>query len=922
MSILDQALKLVTESPGDLIYYLVTLFAFEAILAMVAGEWLRERRTPQARRWLVAGLGILLTRGVLMAAALLAWRGVWSATAVMPPLERFMDAVVLLFVGWAALSFSDEYPALATGLLAASLLAGLVGYAAAASVWYRAVSDQPELIFNGYMQDTLWTVVGLGLLSLFCVGVLARRAAQWPLLFGIVLLMLLGHSAHLVAPSAESSVAGWIRLANLAAYPLLAGLVYRQVLDWQHKDLATALRAASRPAADTGDLARTWEWLDAAQDIGASLDLDTTLVTAISVATQVLQAEVCALGLPAKRDHRHMELALIHATDRSTEEGNVFPMDEQPMIRRAIRTRRQLVAQEVDQRVTDMYSLLGESEAGPLLLQPLIDDRVVVGVLIAGNPRSQRAWTDQERRLGTILGRRLALAISNAQRFQQATWRADQLQQNLDLERKKARQTQLDLEQSRQETRSFAQQILDLEQQVEQHKRQASELAAVLQVVETESNEAALQAEIERLNGVRRDLETQIEKWQERARQLTARQTRLEAELSQAERTVGQLQSDLLARVDQQPSPSVDADSAWGIIVSDYMGQITVVHGGVERALDSDRHMLIGKPILDLYADPRWRQALERLMVDTDVRQRLVDSPHVVNVQHGEKNMRVELTPVPLAGQQGFNGVVAILYPDGTAPQISYQAELVASLVQELRTPMTSIVGYTDLLLGESVGILGAMQRKFLQRVKANTERMSAKLDDLIEITSIDLGQLEIQPETVNIVNIIEEAIMSTAGQFRERGITVDIALDDSLPDIHADPDALHQVMMNLLSNAGQASDLNTTVTVSASLQDTRDARVGGANYIMVSVADTGGGISEEERRRVFTRLYRADNPLIEGLGETGVGLSVAKTLIEAHGGRIWVESEEGRGSTFSFLLPVEGPISAQNSGDWTEATW
>jgi signal transduction histidine kinase len=262
------------------------------------------------------------------------------------------------------------------------------------------------------------------------------------------------------------------------------------------------------------------------------------------------------------------------------------------------------------------------------------------------------------------------------------------------------------------------------------------------------------------------------------------------------------------------------------------------------------------------------------------------------------------------------------VYGDDGAADFSYQAELLASLVQELRTPMTSIIGYTDLLLGESVGILGAMQRKFLQRVKANTERMSAKLDDLIEITSIDLGQLEIEPETVNVVSIIEEAIMNTAGQFRERGITIDIALDDDLPEINADPDALNQVMLNLLTNACQASDKNTTVVVSANLQEAGDAVLGGATYFMVSVTDNGGGIPEEERRRVFTRLYRADNPLIKGLGETGVGLSVAKTLVEAHGGRIWVESEEGVGSTFSFLLPVEGPLADENADGFAEAAW
>jgi signal transduction histidine kinase len=349
------------------------------------------------------------------------------------------------------------------------------------------------------------------------------------------------------------------------------------------------------------------------------------------------------------------------------------------------------------------------------------------------------------------------------------------------------------------------------------------------------------------------------------------------------------------------------------------MGQVAAVHGPVEHLLNGDRSVLVNKHIGDLYPDPRWRQTLERLMVDKNVRHSLVDSPHVINIQHHDQALRVELTPLPAPKPQGFNGIVAVVYQDDGVADISYQAELLASLVQELRTPMTSIIGYTDLLLGESVGILGAMQRKFLQRVKANTERMSAKLDDLIEITSIDLGRLEIELETVNIVNIIEEAIMNTAGQFRERGITVDLALDEGLPEIYADPDALNQVMLNLLSNACQASEVNSTVVVGASVQDTTDAAPGG-KYFMVSITDTGGGIAEEDRRRVFSRLYRADNPLIKGLGETGVGLSVTKALIEAHGGRIWVESEQRVGSTFSFLLPVEGPVDLTGKGGIAEA--
>jgi signal transduction histidine kinase len=518
------------------------------------------------------------------------------------------------------------------------------------------------------------------------------------------------------------------------------------------------------------------------------------------------------------------------------------------------------------------------------------------------------------------LGQRTAIAVGNAQRYQQALWRADQLTRNLQLEEHKVGQIRTDLEESQEKAQNFAEKIYELEQQQERQAKQAIEMAAILQVLDSETDEKALQAEIERLNNIRVDLEAQVQAWEGTAQELQTNHAQLEFELNQAREFVNQLQAELTQR--HRNGSDGESASSYAVVVSDYTGQVAAVHGAVEHMINSDRSAVVDKPITELYQDPRWAQALERLMTDEDVREHLVDSPQVINIQNADQSLRVELTPTPPPNQQGFNGIVAVIHSDDGIADISYQAELLASLVQELRTPMTSIIGYTDLLLGESVGILGAMQRKFLQRVKANTERMSAKLDDLIEITAIDLGRLEIEPETVNIVSIIEEAIMNTAGQFRERGITVDIALEDDLPEINADPDALNQVMLNLLSNACQASQENTTVTVTASLQDTNESVLGGASYFMVSVTDTGGGIAEQDRRRVFTRLYRADNPLIKGLGETGVGLSVAKTLIEAHGGRIWVESEEGIGSTFSFLLPVAGPEDRTGVGGLSEAAW
>ena len=230
----------------------------------------------------------------------------------------------------------------------------------------------------------------------------------------------------------------------------------------------------------------------------------------------------------------------------------------------------------------------------------------------------------------------------------------------------------------------------------------------------------------------------------------------------------------------------------------------------------------------------------------------------------------------------------------------SDQAEVITSISQELRQPMSSIIGYTDLLLGESVGILGALQRKFIERIKASTERIGSLIEDLIQITTIGTGLMALKPEAIDLNLIIDNAMAYTSSQLRERNITLRIDLPKSSEHIYADREALQQILIHLLQNAGAASPVEGTVTLRVRTEK-QDAN----NFVLIQVADTGGGIPTEDMPRVFSRLYRADNVLIQGVGDTGVGLSIAKTLTEAQGGRIWVDSEIGVGATFSVLLPV-----------------
>lgn len=274
----------------------------------------------------------------------------------------------------------------------------------------------------------------------------------------------------------------------------------------------------------------------------------------------------------------------------------------------------------------------------------------------------------------------------------------------------------------------------------------------------------------------------------------------------------------------------------------------------------------------------------------------------IANATQIENELRLTLEEVARLQNQlaEANMHIVELEKGAASTQSTEQAEVVASISQELRQPMSSIVGYTDLLLGESVGILGALQRKFVERIKASTERIGNLIDDLIQVTTLETGLNDLKPEPVDLNVIIDNAMSYTSSQVREKNISMHLDLPKNMTPINADREALQQILIHLLQNAGSASPMEGTVRLKVQTQSED-----GKEFVLIQVSDTGGGIPSEDINRVFTRLYRADNVLIQGVGDTGVGLSIAKTLTEAQKGRIWVESQMGIGSTFSVLLPL-----------------
>lgn len=222
--------------------------------------------------------------------------------------------------------------------------------------------------------------------------------------------------------------------------------------------------------------------------------------------------------------------------------------------------------------------------------------------------------------------------------------------------------------------------------------------------------------------------------------------------------------------------------------------------------------------------------------------------------------------------------------------------EFVSSVSHELRTPLTSIAGFLDLFLDDSRTTLSTDQQELLDMVQANVQRLTALINDLLEVSRAESGALELKRAPSDIGAVIRQAAASIAPQLEVRQQRLTLELPDGSPTAFIDADRIGQVLLNLLSNASKYTPPGGSVTVQASGQE---------RWLWVAVRDTGIGISPEDQARLFTRFFRSQDVEARAVGGTGLGLVISRALIELHGGRLEVRSAKGSGSTFSFTLPV-----------------
>jgi two-component system sensor histidine kinase/response regulator len=224
------------------------------------------------------------------------------------------------------------------------------------------------------------------------------------------------------------------------------------------------------------------------------------------------------------------------------------------------------------------------------------------------------------------------------------------------------------------------------------------------------------------------------------------------------------------------------------------------------------------------------------------------------------------------------------------------KSSFVSMVSHELRTPMTSIKGYVDNLLDGVGGPLNEKLTYYLKRVKHNVERLTRMINDLLDLSRIEAGAVQLQLGPVSVPDLINDVVEGFQTIAREKSVSVRAQCVNGLPIIQGDRDKLYQVLNNLIQNAVKFTPSGGSIEVQAFAPDN--------NGVKVCVSDTGCGIAAHETDRVFDRFYRGESAPMESRG-AGLGLAITKTLVELHGGRIWVESTPGEGSRFFFTLPV-----------------
>ncbi len=380
--------------------------------------------------------------------------------------------------------------------------------------------------------------------------------------------------------------------------------------------------------------------------------------------------------------------------------------------------------------------------------------------------------------------------------------------------------------------------------------------------------------------------------------------------------TLNQMVDQLQAKIDELSEDrtqllAVLASMVEGVMVLDYRGHVLQVNPALERMFGISRVEARGRPCTDLFRHQQLTELVAIILRSPAHRQDEIVLPLT------GRCLQIEASPA--GGKRDNEACVVLVFHDITELRRleKIRKDFVANVSHELRTPLTSIKGYVEALLDGATDDPVA-SKNFLDIILKQSDRLNLIIEDLLELSKIESGRVSLKEEPLELQSLVERTLSMVKPMADKKRHHLITAIMPSLPSVAGDEGRLAQVLTNLLDNAIKYTPAGGTITVSAALAPSSEASQRPVNAIDLSVSDTGMGIPEQDRPRVFERFYRVDKARSRELGGTGLGLAIVKHIVEGHGGHVWVEANHPQGSRFVVRLPLGS--TARGSRSMTEA--
>ncbi|HEY47011.1 MAG: hypothetical protein AMJ88_13055 [Anaerolineae bacterium SM23_ 63] len=755
-------------APGSLIYHLTLVLVLTLLFVLVRVQRMTESN-QLTDRWHLVSAGLLIMRLALLAVFILDWQALLDGEQVLPALERYVSFAGMALFVW---PFFIAQPGRLINL-AVILTLGLGFVGLLLAIGNLTGQDTP-LPFNPSLADEIWTLTGLGIAILIMVVLSNFRPSQWGLGLAGFIILTIGYTLHIALGSREGSLAGFVRWAELSAYPLfsIAGVRALVFTQPENEDVKAEL-LGRRTQIGGADLLLI---LGELSELISADQISNFASAVVKGVAELTKAELCLLLTPPDIMGRFSIATGYDLIREQLVPGAALDSKSCPVISTALAQSRtlQLPAGSKSPDVQTLQEKLNFKTTGPTLLVPLFTEGGVQGGIMLLSPYTHRAWNPED---------------------QQALERV---------------------------ASHVAQRIIQLSRSTTPGKPQAPSddnpfIAALHQVSVLEDRIVDLTAQLQISPG--------------------------EEGLSHTD----------------DPSAILKAHE-------EALGTIQVLEREIKRMKAS---------LSEGANNPSSGDAERR----EEQFQMLVRELHEVRAR--------------LAAAEKRRASLEESVGEGM------DMEAAASIANDLRRQMASIHEYAELLLGESVGMLGPAQRNFINQIKDGIKEINSLIENLLQIASLEAGPIPtVGP--IDLLHCIEEAVTKASSIMREKKIALRMDFPEDMPLINGDVEAIIQIVVHLLNNAIGASPEGEEIVVAARLQAAEEA-----DFLLLTFSDAGEGIPSQDLGRVFQPLDQADSEPIQGLGETGMGLSIVKALSEAMGGRVWFDSEVGEGSIFTVLLPV-----------------